>query len=477
MNIFENLEKTENFYKNKKTRFSNIGSYFLKNYDIPVEITEYQIKKDFTGSKNEYKVLTNKILLIEFLKFIIIYLSVLLSYIFHKSSTKVKKFDIVFDEWKSAPDVINLYYQPIINKYKAKKNYILSQKLTSRNLYDLRCINKQLKSRFLKSSFIYVLKLIKLSYTDNMNYLKIFRNLSSKIFEYEKDCIGVESKIFITGGDGYYGAYKYFIYKRKLNTMVFMIQHFISNGGQTNDDNYRIADTYFVFSEYQRYLMKNCKAKNIFCIGSIRLHNQLKAVEKINTLSYDIAIVEEYPDDIDSLCYADSYLKFVENLSIFSHKNKSKKIVFMYRPNREAFFKRDAISHKRMTTLDNILNKSNFIFEKNKNSYELINGSEIVCAYTSTLGIESLAMNKKVLFCNPEGVQNRPFKSDNLEVVASLDYNVFEEKIQFLLKMNLLEKNDYFINLRNKYVHNTKEPYDKIFEKIDNQFRDIDEKS
>lgn len=248
-----------------------------------------------------------------------------------------------------------------------------------------------------------------------------------------------------------------------------------------NPNNSLYLPNYFCFGDHEVNETKkeNIKVKNYFPVGLLRLSNYLQFkleqnIDKIN-IKYDFALICEMLEQKKNLWksekLAEDYMKIFQYSIRAALKNKLKVIfILKSKNNREKelnFYKKYLNANEIKFLMNNIVE----VDRENYKSYIAIEKSKVAIAFHSTMLLEKLGLNGKVLSCNftDEDVFNFPV--DCLFRLIRPSYEDFETR---LLKIIKLEDEKYIKNIKKKLISNHQEHTHKIInDRIKNLLNEI----
>lgn len=244
-----------------------------------------------------------------------------------------------------------------------------------------------------------------------------------------------------------------------------------------NPNNSLFLPNYFCFGKHEIIDTKKekIKVKNYFPVGLLRLSNYLQFKKDKNIKSikkkYDIALICEMLEEKKKLWKSE---KLVEDyMKIFKYSiqaaiNNNLKIIFILKSkkNRE----------KEINFYKKYLNKNEINFfdgnkmevdRENYKSYIMMEKSEVVIAFHSTMLLEKLALNGKILACNfsKEDVFNFPI--DCFFRLIRPNFSEFENKL-----LNIINFKDqiYLQEIKRKLFYNNNDLTHKL---INNRVQEL----
>jgi len=115
---------------------------------------------------------------------------------------------------------------------------------------------------------------------------------------------------------------------------------------------------------------------------------------------------------------------------------------------------------------DSIIENSNIVLDEDlsNNSYDAVLKSNIVVFYSSSIGIEALGIGKNILSIN---FNKKHFckltEEDSIGMLYEKSYELFENKLLFLLDINNKKKIDtYYQKMKKLYINQKPDLIDRI---------------
>ncbi len=451
--------------------------HFTEKYCIPRNTVENHIREIIY---NNPKSMRSKFYFFRmFFKFYLIVFYFIIQVFFGKKNDKKINADIVFEVWKSHRESFyNKFYKrihKILKKNNVNKNTFLftidnvdATKLkadSSLEIFESKSLlmNSKICLEILLKEyrmFFFLLRLhskYKIDIFDT--YFKFIRHISL----FSTYVMDFNSKILISAWDTEYPPLKYAIYKMNGIENIFLIQ----NGLRAKEKKITYCDYYFGFGEQQ------LEIQNVFCeykysIGSIPLHNRFIGSKNLE-IKYDICVIEEIGNILGRgpKRERELYNIFVDNIIKFSQNYPSTKICYITRKDKRM---RDSLNKEYLELLnefDGRLKKTNIYIDKiDDDSYINMLISNIVIFSESTLGVEALGADKRILRCNYS--QQGEFAShiDEIGTVIDSSYDIFENKLLYLLNHDNQEISEYYRNKKNEYMNLNEDPSEFIVKKI-----------
>jgi len=334
-------------------------------------------------------------------------------------------------------------YKKIINHF-GKKNTLIFVDTDILSEYN------SIKSNLIYNSIIpisIIFKFIRLSflflYLSKKININLFFYALKLIFEnYYYNYIYVKSNIRATFTHRYYSTSNISnIYLNNTGAKSFVFQKNINTAN---------SNGFFISADCLFSLSKNCKIENALTfskiknyeyVGSFFMQN-LKKEKRIGVtdLKYDILYLAGnglkpnlYYDTYKT--YAEDYLLQLNWIKKISNQFLNLRVGFKHHSNNKDAFE------------ENFLKGSNVkIIDQSINSYHLVEHSNFICSWASTMILESIALKKYSFFLNP-GLRNIQFLKGikNYEKISISDYD------QFLKLYNYAKKNYFMRNNFNQY--------------------------
>jgi len=455
---FENLntyEKSKNIIKffdelTEKKEFK----IFINNIENVIKLEKKEILfffnkifiNNFDYNKNNFK---KKISYLNIVKYFFIFNGLLLLKVFFKKKIYISKNIIILlkqidnnEQLCSYKKIINHFGKKKIlifkdSKFKCdyittKYNYILN------SIIPLKDILKLLKSSILIFNLSKIIKInlfyfsLKLIF-ENYFYNYIFNNSNIKgILSHKHYSTSNIANFYINNNSG-----KSFVIQKNINTAN-------SNG-------------FFISADCLFSLSKNSKIENELTFSKIKNYeytgsffmqnlNKEKKAQDVD-LKYDILYLagnglkpKLYYDTYKS--YANDYLLHLDWLKKISSQFENLKVGFKHHSNNNDIFEENILKGSRVKIID-----------KNINSYHLVEQSNFICSWASTMILESIALKKHSYFLNP-GLRNIQFLKGikNFKEISISNYEqlltIYEDaKENNFIKNNLNE--DYCVKKNN----------------------------
>jgi surface carbohydrate biosynthesis protein len=499
-NIDNVYVEVEEYYKMNIKYFSEMEKILLDDFCIPRNVAADTIKHylvaTVNGGVNSFFLYPKK------LKSNIIYLIagafLLLMTVVGARSKKIINCDIVFDNCFSRNFDIN--YQVIYDRLSSYKIKILQTFRTGQSRYvdfkqKLETSSEDLQEHHISAYakytnyyaanvslkiFISVCKHFiqyrTLTNTMNFDFLQLAIRIYKSIAIYETDVNVIRSKILVTFDDNGYGALRYFIYKKKIGT-IMAIQNGYRFGYQSNrmGDMYLYSDYYFGFGKNNIDIQKGMVSGNKLGVGSLRLQNALVNYKDMAPLDfqYDVLFLEQL-SEVDLPAFRlETYMQCISLLCEFAIRNPHYRVAYRARVDRadlHFFGQRTQQSAKK---IDEMLEKANVILSYNmkKNSYVEILKSKVILFYTSTLGFESIGMNKRVINLNLNKLSMGLSLEDDIGTLVENNYSLFDQKLLFLINGTGCEIDKFYCSIKKKYMDVEKNIVDTIVNAIEYECR------
>lgn len=471
-------EKVELLYQKNKDSFFQLENEFKKNIDIDINISKDTIKgilvTTINSGQNEHLFKKNSFLR-NFILYYIVMGYFLFLCVFGKRETKTQKFDVLFDNWSG--NNFTEYYSRLYDNLakivkvgvfdtnsKVDENYfpkdcsVLSRTSNHTHWYSRKISLKILKAQYNKFFFYQ-----RLSNYTNINIVRISLMMNRYIAIYSTDMLSLNSKILISAGDNYYNAMRYYIYKTHAIENILLIQnaHRLGFTSNVTGDMYTYCDSYYGFGPRNINDQKGMVCKNKKPIGSLRLYNNAIYKYPNDNIEYDIvfieqlALVKQYDFDVDL------YLLIIDMIYKFALKHKKYRILYTTRPNRIKRFSKMPGMLEHIHNIDNKLIEADIIID-DLNSYKSIKKSNIVVHYCSTMGMEALGLDKRVLCCNLDKQAHLISDKDEISCLVDKSYELFEFKLLNLLENTSNEIDNYYKDKKRDFMNLRDDPVEII---------------
>jgi hypothetical protein len=488
--------EVEDFYKKNINCFGEIEEILRNDFWIPKNIAADTIKHylvaTVNGGVNTYLLYPKQI------KSSIIYIVAgayfLLLAVVGSRSKKEIHCDIVFDNcfsqnfdinYQAIYDRLNPYSVKIIQTFRGGQNRYVDFKQRSElsreeaQEYQIPAHTKYTNYYAASASLKIFLSVCKrffryrtLSKTIHFDCLQLAIRIYKSIAIFETDVNSIRSKVLVTFNDNGYGALRYFIYKKKLG-VIMAIQNGYRFGYQSNrmGDMYLYSDYYFGFGKNNIDIQKGMVSGNKLGVGSLRLHTALVQYRDLAppAFEYDVLFLEQL-SEVDVPAYRlETYMQCISLLCEFAIRNPQYRVAYRARVDRAdlPFFGQRI--QRNAEKIDEMLEKSNVILnhDMTKDSYVEILKSKVVLFYTSTLGYESIGMNKRVINFNLDKLSMGLSIEDDIGTLVENDYSVFEQKLIFLLNGVGSEIDNFFRRKKVEYMDAEKNIVDTIVRAIE----------
>lgn len=457
----------ENFYTQNEEDFEKYFNILSPVINIPAEILKNTIKRVLVGSLTgkQKKYIHKRDGIFDF-----VLSCMMLGYLFVLSFVGCTKkeennYDVLLEEWGGkAYDGFYKSLHKNISEFSVKifsitnKKESISKKVSNEDILYVRNRYVFSKAAARKLFFIqvkYFFQILRLGKKSKINFVKLTLLIYRYILLYETDTININAKVLVSAGDNYYNGLRYYIYKKNGIENILLIQNGYRDGKNSvsSGDMYSYSDYYFGFGVKSIESQPQMNTTYKIPIGSIRLYNAIKDYSDIKE-EYDVVFVDGYANIKTDNYNVNTYRKIVENLVKFKKEMKDIKVLFRTNPGRVT------TNDYYIVQRDLQLRESGIIFDDfiSKNTYEAVSRSKVVLFYRTTVGLEALALNKKVLMCNYD--KKAHFYSDKEDIGCLVDasYKSFKEKVLGLLNDNSNEVNLYYSNLKKDYMDLSEDP-------------------
>lgn len=505
---FKHNNHFNKFYKFYNENLQDLEIVFVKlsnKYDIPFDIVKNALLKEIQmsfGDKSKERVFDKKCITKNFFKYysvlIFIFFNSLLSLFTRK---KVKRVDVFYEELWDKGSLYSRFYTYIDNYI---GNYTKALLLTSvsnhkktdsinieKNIHeivDIRRFNNyydfQIAIKIIKNEFFYFLKLNKVTKKVNLDLITIYLKVLRKILIYSTQTKNIESKVIVAAADYYWNPLKYFIFKKKCGEVI-LLQHNYKVQKANHIQTLFIACDYFFahsskaldsFKYYeddkkQKLIFNGLYAKERIAIGSIQLSPYVK--EEYNK-DIDILIIHQTVDHnfgitwkgLDQAELIRSYYKLLENLSNYLEENKNLNVFYIYKGIESC----DTRDEKLIKKAEIILSGKNVKFTPayGHKTFNLVSRTNIMINMYSSVGIEALGLNTKVLWVNYNNVCDifsyEKYHED-IDTLIDDSYGYFKQKIDTLLE-NTKEVDGFYKQLKQRDMNIQESPAKIVGDKI-----------
>jgi len=237
----------------------------------------------------------------------------------------------------------------------------------------------------------------------------------------------------------------------------------------TNTNNLLFLPNYFCFGDHEVTDTKkeNVVVKNYFPSGLLRLSNyiQFKKDNNIDVgkVKYDLALICENLESKTKLWKSEKFAQDIIKLFTYSIRaaiNNKLKIKFILKSKKNK--KNEINFYKKYLNIKEIKFFLENIIEQDRESYQsyiAIENSKVVAAFHSTMLIEKLALNGKILACNFTDEEIFNFPVDCFFRLIRPSYEEFENR---LLKILEFQDENYLKKIKKKLVASHEELTHKI---------------
>ncbi|WP_372998817.1 hypothetical protein [Sulfurimonas sp.] len=479
--IYENLTE---FYNKNEPNFLIIEDILYKDFDIPHKITKDTIKNMLSEAFDNSRMTNlNKY---SFLKSFLIYYGVMFYFLLlsifgkkDKDKNKIKKVDVIFDYWTlNADKFYKLFYKllgehavgliitgkNILSKDINNNILIIDTSTSAYSKYFTKAVSLKIFKKQILKFYIYS----NLSKKMNFNMVNIILRLLKNIASSRTDMNEVNARVLLSANDNGYNAMRYYFYKENIDKTI-LIQNGHRQGYLTNCDGdcFTYCDYYIGFGKENIDAQIEMNCSNKLTYGTLNNDILLKTYELNSEKNiYDVLYMEEYIFEKNPRVEPRSYRKNMEYLCRFTREHPKFKVGYRVREPRSNIT--DKILLKNLQTYDKMLKESNITIDdtEHENSYYAVLNSNVIIYYATTIGVESLGINKKVLNVNIDKLNPKPtFNiSDKNEIGMLVDdnYDLFEEKLLYLLENDNDEIDNYYKNKKKSMMNQEENLHEKI---------------
>ncbi|WP_156961481.1 hypothetical protein [Sulfurospirillum arsenophilum] len=498
--VYSVYDEVEEYYTQHRKEFEKIESALEEDFLLPQNIVADTIKNYLVATindgSNSYLLSPKKFKSSLFYGVVSIYFMVMS--IFGKRVHTQNTSDVLFDNCFSYGFDEN--YQRLFKRLKGYKTAILltfksgkdkfsdtQEKIegqgfyTKNNLfpahakynhYYLAKSSRQIFMSMCKRFFLY----FRLCNTLGLDILQLMFRMYRAIAIFEMDVACIKSKVLVSFDDNGYGALRYFIYKKNIDT-IMILQNGYKQGYISNrmGDMYLYSDYYLGFGLKNIEIQKGMVSQNKLGVGSLKLYNSLLNIDRlqIQTNIYDILFVEQI-SALELVEYnTETYFKCIDFLCHFTKAYPQYTISYRARLDRKNLSMFGEKLNQDVSKIDAMLKDAGIFIDDDmeKNSYEEVLKSNIIVFYTSTLGFEALGMGKKVLNLNLDKIISGFSVENDLGTLVDDEYALFEEKLLYLLHNNTQEIKDYYNILRIAYMNTDEDIESLIFKLIEHNIK------
>jgi len=228
---------------------------------------------------------------------------------------------------------------------------------------------------------------------------------------------------------------------------------------------YTHCDYFFGFGSKQIDILSGMQCSNKIPLGSIGAYKAITNTANAD-VSMDIIFMESFTPKENHFFNQKVYDQVISHLCALKKEMPELKIYYRYHPGIRANIEAKDIDY--FHQLDSKLEQNNIITDPSiyPDSYVAIKHASLVVFYNSTIGIEALALNKRVLCCNYLRVPYLISDSAEMGVLVDSSYKVFKERVMYLLSSKSSEIDQYYINMRKDWMNLTNDPGELIVKTI-----------
>jgi hypothetical protein len=481
-------KKVESYYLSHKTSFFFLESWIERDLNIPANIVKDTIKRVLveTVSDNGSKqhLLQKKNFLFQFIAYYFGFLYFYLIKFFGKNSHYLFSSDVLFEELGG--DTFGAFYKGINNKIEgfSVKRVLFSGNLNLSSKDDF--LDRSCNINFSKDIGRLISSMQKNKYRElwlmskktNLDFVHLFWLLIRYIAMYETQSAGIKCRFLLSSGDSYYNSLRTYIYHKNGIEKIALIQNGLRGGRYINfsSDMYTHCDYYFGYGHKQIDIQSGMRCDNRVPIGSVRLHNETNLSASIE-IDFDVVYIEGYSKIKDAHFDPHIYNKSVNHLCEFATKHRQYRILYANKKSvRLAADSADIEYYNKLDrklSLAGICSQNDFYYST---VYEAVLASKVVVYYMTTVGIEALALGKKVLCCNYNKAEFLLSDKDELGVIIDGSYDAFEEKLLNLI--NDIKKSDKYYNKKKfEFMNQHLDPNGVIADIINNDLSLYHDKS
>ena len=443
-----NVKEMLDMYANKIKSYQYLEKIFNKTFDLKREHIEHTTKRYLmdviVGRKNtyNYKSMFNSIGTL-----FLVFGYLICSFFFYRRHAKIDT-EVVFDIFGN--NTYDRYYKTIDKQLNGYSKVLFRE---NNNKFFNRKISIQLFYFLSKYSMV----LLYLSFKHKFNFLDLTLRHCRKIALYITDTDHIECKCFISARDNTFNAMRYEIYKKNGINNILLIQGARRDTAKNakSGDIYCYNDYYFGFGLELIKKMNGMKSNNLIPIGSIPLYDNSFFNKEVK---YDIVIIEEPVFSPVTFTSKEKFDIMINHICKFKKENPCYNIYYTKKPNR--FGEKEYVDayYNRLEKLEIKISDSDI-----NNSYDAINSSKLVIFQGSTMGLESVGLDKLIMHCNYPKYESH-FDNNSLFVITDESYEVFRDKLTFLLNHMDLKKE--LSSLKYGYMNLSGNPANKVVQSI-----------
>jgi hypothetical protein len=472
-------KEVEGYYLSHRASFFFLEDWLEKDLKIPVNITRDTIKRILievisnNGSKRHFFKKKNPIFqfIVHYFLFFFFYL---IKY-FGKKSYDSFSSDVLFEEFGNG--TFCAFYKGINDKIEGLSVKRVLFSINSDASFQEGYLDRSCHLNFSKDVGVLISSMQKkffrelrlMSSKTSIDFFYLFWMLIRYVALYETQSSGIKCRFLLSSGDSYYNSLRAYIYRKNGIENIALIQNGLRGGRYINfsSDMYTHCDYYFGYGYKQIDIQSGMQCDYKMPIGSVRLHNETNLPASVK-IDFNVVYVEGYSKIKDSHFDPEIYNKSVDNLCKFSAKHKQYRVLYVNK--NSSRLAADSEDVKFYNKLDKKLFLAGIYSQNSSHSgtvYDAVLSSEVVVYYMTTVGIEALALGKKVLCCNYNKAEFLLSDKDELGVVVDDSYDAFEEKLLNLIKG--IKKSDQYYNQKKfEFMNQHSDPNGVIADIINN---------
>lgn len=460
------FEAVEDLYARNFKSLKEYEDYFFNRFLVPQVVLRETIKRKLVGSfgsdlsSNLRK--PNKTSIGTLVYLVCLFNFVLNILIGWKTPRVLYSADIIFHHWSSKGN--EKYYQKLLPEFSQFSFMTLhTGRSYPRDVTNAGIINRAKRRydpktcvRVVANSWATFWLSLRLARTCEVNFILLSALLMRNLAKFEYESSDVKCSVLISAADNNFSALRHFTYKKNGVKNICLIQNGLRSGGAAynHGDLYSTCDFYFGFGVKQIEIQKGLNCKKSFAVGSVLAQNRIEELEPNPDLRYDIVFPESISNHDSAYFNFEVYQAVLENLIIFSIRHKDITIYYRKRPKPLAGKrKRKLIKlYQKMRAAGILVDESLEV-----DSFSAINKARLVIFYQTTMGLEALAMEKRVLQVSYDN-NLCPFGGKPMLSVLSVEgYEAFEAKILSLLsKRNTVAIREHYLQLSVDYMNQSR---------------------
>lgn len=367
--------------------------------------------------------------------------------------------DMLLDHWGADNFA---WYQRILAHLPACRISIFSRTASARHFPDYPLIHRPFGKPFHGKVAQRLLRalpavIMLLSGSGHLNICLLGMVLLKKVGDYASDVAGLRARVFLSSGDNYFSAFRYYLYKAGGIGTVALLQNGVR--GSAAADSYLYADLYFVHGMATAQVIPGLHCPEIHAIGAIPSWSSLQMARDDVGDALDVVFIEQMViQDIPDSCSQWAYAAALDNLVAFAREFSDYKICYAVRPNRQG--RKGAAENDARISGTPVIRSD----QLGITSYQALARGAVVVTYNSTMGFEAAGLGKPFLFCNYDALPLLP-DDDGVGVLQDSSYPVFRQRLLRLLQPDQ-DLADYVEIFRQQHMMLAEDPAKTVADRL-----------